>query len=75
MIEKSIITCPHCAHQAVELMPKDTCQFFYVCKGCGQRLKPLPGDLLRILFVRLSAVPASPRVIKLLWLRIDFGSG
>jgi hypothetical protein len=25
-------------------MPKDACQFFYDCKGYGERLKPLPGD-------------------------------
>ena len=25
-------------------MPSDACQFFYVCKGCGITLKPLPGD-------------------------------
>jgi hypothetical protein len=25
-------------------MPTDACQFFYDCKGCGERLKPLAGD-------------------------------
>jgi hypothetical protein len=25
-------------------MPTDTCQFFYVCHGCGERLRPKPGD-------------------------------
>jgi hypothetical protein len=24
-------------------MPKDACQFFYECKGCGIKLNPLPG--------------------------------
>jgi hypothetical protein len=41
-------------------MPEEACQFFYDCKGCGERLKPKPGGLLRILFVRLSAVSANP---------------
>jgi len=25
-------------------MPTDACQFFYDCKGCSERLKPLAGD-------------------------------
>jgi hypothetical protein len=25
-------------------MPIDACQFFYDCKGCGERLKPNAGD-------------------------------
>jgi DNA-directed RNA polymerase subunit RPC12/RpoP len=44
MIEESVITCPHCGHKATERMPADACQFFYVCKGCGEKLKPLAGD-------------------------------
>jgi hypothetical protein len=43
-IVDSVITCPACGHQAAERMPTDACQFFYDCKGCGARLKPLPGD-------------------------------
>ena len=44
MIEDSTITCPHCRHRATERMPTDACQFFYDCKGCGERLKPKTGD-------------------------------
>jgi hypothetical protein len=40
----STITCPMCGHQATEQMPTDACQFFYDCKGCGERLKPKHGD-------------------------------
>src|SRR5712671_5595375 len=36
MIEESTITCPRCSHQATERMPADACQFFYVCKDCGE---------------------------------------
>ena len=38
------ITCPQCGHQATEIMPTDTCRFFYNCVCCGERLKPEPGD-------------------------------
>ena len=41
---ESVITCPICGHKAHEQMPAEACQFFYVCTGCGQRLRPLPGD-------------------------------
>ena len=41
---QSILTCPHCAYEVVETMPVDACQFFYDCKGCGERLKPKAGD-------------------------------
>jgi hypothetical protein len=41
---ESEITCPRCRHRSLEPMPTDACQFFYVCKGCGEKLKPLPGD-------------------------------
>src|SRR5664280_686164 len=34
---KSTLTCPKCGHQSVETMPTDACQFFYDCKGCGER--------------------------------------
>lgn len=41
---ESSLTCPHCSFEATEMMPTDACQFFYVCKGCGQKLKPPEGD-------------------------------
>jgi hypothetical protein len=37
---QSTLTCPKCTHQAIETMPTNACQFFYDCKGCGERLKP-----------------------------------
>ncbi|MCJ7814495.1 MAG: hypothetical protein MUP31_00450 [Xanthomonadales bacterium] len=40
----SRITCPDCGHSEMEEMPTNACQFFYDCKGCGQTLRPLPGD-------------------------------
>jgi hypothetical protein len=41
---ESVITCPFCGHQTREQMPTDACQFFYGCTGCGERLRPAPGD-------------------------------
>ena len=36
---ESVITCPVCGYQAQERMPIDACQYFYVCRGCGERLQ------------------------------------
>ena len=55
---QSVITCPHCGHQANELMPTDACQFFYECKGCGTRLKPLAADCC--VFCSYGSVPCPP---------------
>jgi hypothetical protein len=40
----SNITCPECGHVETETMPRDACQYFYDCKGCGAVLKPKAGD-------------------------------
>ncbi|MBS1488819.1 MAG: hypothetical protein JST43_14660 [Bacteroidetes bacterium] len=45
MIElESMLTCPHCRHQKKEIMPTNSCQFFYECENCKAMLKPKPGD-------------------------------
>ena len=44
VILQSTITCPSCGHRSCETMPTDACRFFFVCPGCGERLKPRPGD-------------------------------
>ena len=41
---RSVIECPACGHEETESMPTNACQFFYECKGCGEVLRPLPGD-------------------------------
>lgn len=41
---RSVITCPNCDYQCLEIMPYESCQYFYECKSCGKLLKPLPGD-------------------------------
>ena len=44
MIIQSVITCPQCRTVKLETMPTDACQFFYVCTGCGTKLRPKSGD-------------------------------
>jgi hypothetical protein len=41
---QSMLTCPHCGHQATETMPTDACIFFYDCTKCGALLRPKEGD-------------------------------
>ena len=60
MIRESVIACPHCAAEKLEVMPTDACRFFYTCTGCGATLRPKTRLLLRVLFVRLGPVPADP---------------
>src|SRR5258706_8107615 len=58
MILESTITCPHCATAKPEIMPTDACQFFYVCTGCGARLRPEQGDCC--VFCSYGSVPCPP---------------
>ena len=44
MILESVITCPQCGIAKLETMPTDACQCFYVCTGCGTKLRPKSGD-------------------------------
>ncbi len=44
IILESTITCPECGHQATEIMPTDSCQFFYECASCHTVLRPNEGD-------------------------------
>ena len=55
---ESTITCPHCGDRSLEIMPQDACQFFYDCKGCGQRLKPKTGDCC--VFCSYGSAPCPP---------------
>ena len=44
MILKSIITCPECGHKKEEIMPENSCRYFYECEECKARLMPKRGD-------------------------------
>ena len=55
---QSTLTCPNCGHQATEQMPTDACVVIYACKGCGEELKPLPGDCC--VFCSYGSMPCLP---------------
>ena len=44
IVTKSRITCPICGYQKTEIMPTDSCQWFYECENCHTLLKPEKGD-------------------------------
>jgi hypothetical protein len=44
ILRESTLTCPHCGARKTEVMPLDSCQFFYECSGCGRVLRAKPGD-------------------------------
>jgi len=44
VVEQSVVTCPNCHAAKLEMMPTDTCQFFYECAACGELLRPKHGD-------------------------------
>jgi len=43
-ILKSTIKCPECGFEKEEIMPVDSCVYFYVCTSCKEKLKPKEGD-------------------------------
>src|ERR1035438_7580574 len=55
---ESVITCPHCGHSALELMPTDACQWFYTCSLCRANLRPKFGDCC--VFCSYGSVPCPP---------------
>ena len=57
-ILQSMLTCPHCVHQSSEIMPTNACLFFHECAGCGELLRPKPGDCC--VFCSWGSVPCPP---------------
>jgi len=55
---RSTITRPACGRRSAETMPRDACQFFYECIGCGTVLRPKPGDCC--VFCSYGDVPCPP---------------
>ena len=43
MTDKSKIKCPKCSFQSEEVMPTDSCLYYYICKQCKARLQPIKG--------------------------------
>jgi hypothetical protein len=44
MSDTGIITCPACGAETSEVIPTDSCLFFFDCPSCDTHLRPLPGD-------------------------------
>lgn len=57
-IPDSVLTCPHCGHAQLEIMPTDACQFYYECRSCKALLLPKPGDCC--VFCSFGSVPCPP---------------
>ena len=55
---ESVLTCPLCGHSNAEVMPTDSCQWFYKCAKCGETLKPKAGDCC--VFCSYGSVPCPP---------------
>ncbi|RME32702.1 MAG: hypothetical protein D6786_09835 [Gammaproteobacteria bacterium] len=55
---ESTITCPRCGHRSREIMPTDSCQWFWECPGCHELLRPKPGDCC--VFCSWGDVPCPP---------------
>ena len=47
-----------CGHRETETMPTNACQWFYDCKGCGDVLRPKPGDCC--VYCSYGTVPCPP---------------
>jgi len=58
VIFESIITCPHCGATKKEVMPSDSCLFFYECSGCRKLLRPNAGHCC--VFCSYGSVPCPP---------------
>lgn len=58
IVPDSELTCPDCGHKSLEIMPRDNCQFYYECKGCGVLLKALQGNCC--VFCSYGTVPCPP---------------
>ena len=44
IILKSEITCPECSFKKEEIMPEDSCSYFYECTKCKTVIKAKKGD-------------------------------
>lgn len=58
IILQSTITCPFCGHQKKEIMPTESCQFFYECEKCKTIIKAKDGDCC--VYCSYGTVPCPP---------------
>ena len=55
---ESILICPVCGHAHEEVMPIESCMFFFKCRKCETLLKPNAGDCC--VFCSFGNVPCPP---------------
>jgi late competence protein required for DNA uptake (superfamily II DNA/RNA helicase) len=58
IVLESTLTCPRCGHVKIERMPRDVCQWYYVCERCHALLRPKAGDCC--VFCSYGSVPCPP---------------
>ncbi|WP_460844367.1 GDCCVxC domain-containing (seleno)protein [Noviherbaspirillum agri] len=58
VVLESVLTCPVCGHSRAQVMPTESCQWFYECEQCHTVLKPKPGDCC--VFCSYGTVPCPP---------------
>lgn len=58
VVLESMLTCPECNVEHLEVMPTDSCQYFYECTSCKSILKPLDGDCC--VYCSFGSVPCPP---------------
>ena len=44
VVFESDLTCPSCGFTKSELMPSDSCMYYYECTSCHSLIRPKPGD-------------------------------
>ncbi|MDA1371009.1 MAG: GDCCVxC domain-containing (seleno)protein [Proteobacteria bacterium] len=58
-ILRSTLTCPECGASKEEIMPTNSCEFFYQCTFCDALLKSRAGDCC--VFCSYGTVPCPSR--------------
>lgn len=55
----STITCENCGESVTEIMPENSCRFFWECPSCKTVLKPKEGDCC--VYCSYADVPCPPK--------------
>lgn len=54
----SLVTCPSCGDQRLEMMPEFSCLLAYTCPSCGEVMRPAEGNCC--IFCTYGSVPCPP---------------
>ncbi len=41
---ESLLKCPYCGYEEIQIMPENACVYFHKCNNCLQIIKPKAGD-------------------------------